>query len=384
MHTLGDLKIALVHDELTRRGGAEVVFEELLKIFPTADVYALYAGRPQITINGITRPIHTTFLQKWPAWWRVHPSRLLPFLPYAAEQLDFAKYDVVISSASAFAKGIVTRSNVPHICYCHTPTRYLWDATHELLDRVSWIAKWPTRLLLHYLRLVDFAAAQRVDVFWANSRYTQQRIAAYYRRSSSVIYPPIDTAFFTPGILSNRIDNDRRPFLMVGRLTPSKYFEQAILVCKKLKLPLTIIGQGPLEHHLKHIAGPRTQFIPRASREELRTAYRNARAYIQIAREDFGMATAEALACGTPVIAFGEGGVEEIVTNGVHGILYNEQRSEALAEAIRQFLLKEQLFTPEKLQAQASRFNTQRFHEDITGQLTKVLSHWRPLPKPVH
>ncbi len=377
MPNLGDLKIALIHDELIRRGGAEVVFEEMIRLFPQADIYSLYAGRPQITVDEQTHFIHTSFLQTWPRWWREHPSRILPFLPHAAEQMDFSQYDIVLSSSSAFAKGIVTRSHIPHICYCHTPTRYLWDSTHQLLDRLSFMTRWPTRLLLHYLRLVDFAAAQRVDAFLANSLYTQQRISAYYRRTSIVIYPPINTDFYTPGILSNRPEPTKRHFIIVGRLSPNKHIEQAIAVCEKLQLPLIIIGTGPERYRLAKLAGKYTSFTGKVSAEELRTHYRNARALIQISREDFGLATGEALACGLPVIAFGEGGVKEIVSHQVHGILYPEQRGEALAEGIRQFLLRERTFAPLELQRQAGRFTTNRFREALQKHVRHTLQTWQ-------
>lgn len=337
----GEPKIALLHDELVRRGGAEVVFEELIEIFPQADVYALYAGTPRMTINSREYRIKTSFLQRWPRWFRRHPSRLLPLLPQAAEQFDLSHYDIVLSSSSGFAKAIVTRSNIPHICYCHTPTRYLWDDTQAAIARRPRGTRIIGRLLLHYLRLADFAAAQRVDHFIANSQYTAQRISSYYRRGSQVIYPPIDTRFYFPDA-----KQPRKYFLCVGRPSPSKYFDHAVAVCKKLHLPLVIV------------AG-------KSSPEELRQHYRSARALLQPGMEDFGMAAAEALACGTPVIAFGGGGVREIVQDGRHGILYPNQSPEGLAEGLRQFLLIEDKFRPEQLQQQVLRFSKERFAQEI-------------------
>src|SRR3989344_1139286 len=177
--SLGDLKVALVHDELTRRGGAEIVLEELVRIFPQADLYALYAGEPKMIVDGRTYHVRTSFLQRFPLWWRRHPSRLLPLLPQAAEQFDLSTYDLVLSSASAFAKAVVTRVSVPHLCYCHTPTRYLWSDAHAALERQPAWARWPARVGMHYLRLADFAAAQRVGVYLANSGFTQARIKSY-------------------------------------------------------------------------------------------------------------------------------------------------------------------------------------------------------------
>ncbi|MEX1997051.1 MAG: glycosyltransferase [Candidatus Andersenbacteria bacterium] len=366
----GDFKLALVHDELVRRGGAEVVFEELLRMFPQADVYALYAGQTALKIAGQRREIHTSFLQKLPRWFRRHPGRVLPLLPQAAEQLDFSTYDLVISSASGFVKGIVTRAHVPHLCYCHTPTRYLWNESQAALARSPYGTQWLLRGMTHYLRLADFSAAQRVDHFLANSRYTQQRLMTFYRRESMVVYPPIATTFYTPG-RATRATNS--PFLVVSRLTPSKHVEQAIEACEKLRQPLIIIGQGREARRLQKMAGKETRFITSVSRKALRDYYRRARALLQPGIEDFGMATAEAQACGTPVIAYNVGGVREIVAHRVTGYLYTHQRVEALAEALRRCVTGE-IFRAEDCQRQSLRFSTRNFQAGIRGAVEKILS----------
>lgn len=363
----GGLKVALVHDELTRRGGAEVVLEELLRIFPQADVYALYAGEELITVDGKDFRVRTSFLQRWPKWFRRHPARLLPLLPHAAEQFDLSDYDLVISSASGFAKSIVTRVNVPHLCYCHTPTRYLWDTTHEVLARQRWLWRGPGAVLLHYLRLADFTASQRVDVFLANSQYTQRRIGSYYRRTSTVVYPPVDTDFYTPG------PSSRSYFLVVGRLTATKCYEQAVAVCEKLELPLVVIGKGDYLPRLKKLANKRTRFVGGVSPEQLRDYLRGARALLQPGREDFGMATAEALSCGTPVIALGLGGAEEVVKHNVTGILYSVAMEEALAEAMRQFLHREKKFAAAVLRQSVLRFSRACFAAAIEQQAEQVI-----------
>jgi glycosyltransferase involved in cell wall biosynthesis len=351
--------MALVHDELTRRGGAEVVFEELAELFPQADLFTLYAGRAQMRVAEALRPVRTSFLQRLPTWFRRHPGRLLPLLSYAAEQFDFANYEVVISSASGFAKAIITRSLVPHICYCHTPTRYLWDDAATAWRQAPPGAKWAARLLLHYLRLIDYAAAARVTIFIANSEYTQARIAKYYRRQSEVIYPPVKTDFFTPA------STTKKYFLAVGRLTPSKNFEQAIRVCEKLELPLIIVGSGREEWRLKHLAGKHTRFTGAVTDKELRQLYRGAQALLQPGIEDFGLASAEALACGTPVIACGEGGSREIVSSSQLGILYQGATEEALGEGIGRFLRSGRRYSPEILQKSTLRFSTASFRHNI-------------------
>lgn len=367
---LSRLRIALVHDELTRRGGAERVFEEMVRLMPNVDVYALYAGYPRLTVSGRTYFIQTTFLQRFPAWFRRHPKRILPLLPYAAEQIDLSQYDLVISSSSGFAKGIVTRANIPHICYCHAPTRYVWDARNIVLSQSSFFAKLPGMALLHWLRLTDYAAAQRVDHWLANSRWTQERIATYYRRPSNIIYPPIDTTFFVPP--SGR--REKKYFLCVGRISPAKHFEQAITVCEKLNLPLVIVGEGMNLKHLRRKAGKRTTFAGRVTREKLREYYRGARALLQPAEEDFGMASAEALACGTPVVALSRGGAAEVVRHAETGILYQQGTVESLAEAIRQFLLYEDFFRPETCQQSVLKFSYPRFASEFISAISDVIA----------
>ena len=369
---LTDLRVAIVHDELTRRGGAEAVLEELIRMLPQADVYALYAGRPRITVDNTTYPVHTTFLQRLPRWFRRHPARVLGFLPYAAEQIDLSNYDLVLSSASAFAKGVVTRSNVPHVSYCHTPTRYAWDTSHQVLARTPRWQRPFGKLLLHFIRLSDYAAAQRVDHFIANSQWTSERIATYYHNHDSpVVYPPIDTAFFTP---SPSKPPRRSGFVCVGRLTPSKQFDQAITVCEKLGLPLTIVGTGHDTRRLEKLAGPNTQFVGKVDREQLRELYRGAQALIQPGEEDFGMATAEALACGTPVIAYGVGGAAEVVRHNETGILYKQPTVEALAEALRNFLAEPQKFPSGILQQSVMRFSVRQFRRGIERELVNAIT----------
>ncbi|PIT97829.1 MAG: glycosyl transferase [Candidatus Andersenbacteria bacterium CG10_big_fil_rev_8_21_14_0_10_54_11] len=377
MSTLGDRskagphyepRIALVHDELTRRGGAEMVFEQLAALYPSADLYSLYAGTPLLRSGDMLRVVHTSFLQSLPLWFRRHPSRLLPLLPQAAEQFDLSEYDAVISSASGFAKGIVTRVGVPHICYCHAPTRYLWDAAHAVLHGRALPLRLGGSAVQHVLRLFDYSAAQRVDYFIANSRYTQERILRYYRRESTVIYPPIVTSFFTPG-RGERGDY----FLCVGRLSPAKRFDQAIRVCSKLGLPLVIAGTGAKLEALRRLGGGHVRFTGRTSSHDLRELLRGARALLQPGIEDFGMATAEALACGTPVIAVGRGGVREIVRPRESGLLYPDPQEEALAEALRQFLMEQPVFPRERLQQSVLKFTAARFKTEITAFTSRVM-----------
>lgn len=385
--SLGELRIAIVHDELTRRGGAEVVLEELLRVFPQAHVYALYVGsQTRLSVDGKTYRVRTSSLQRWPAWFRRHPGRLLPFLAQAAEQLDLSDYDVVLSSASAFAKAIVTRAHVPHVCYCHTPTRYLWEGDPFINNGQRRGLRWPGRALLHYLRLADYTSAQRVDSFIANSQYTAERINKYYRRESRVVFPPVDISYFTPGKRQAAYGRRTMPFLCVGRLTASKQFDQAIAACEKMHVPLRIVGVGQDVARLKKGAGRQTKFLGRVSPDRLRDLYRTSRALLQPGTEDFGLASAEAHACGLPVIAFGQGGVHEIVQQGETGWLYAHQRVEALAEAVRRFAEIEQTLIPETMQHHILKFSRQQFRRGMEQAITDALvvttpRHTTPLLK---
>jgi glycosyltransferase involved in cell wall biosynthesis len=375
-----DRRVAIVHDEFTRRGGAEIVVENIIRLIPQATIFALYAGQPKIVVDGQERDINCTFLQKFPLWFRRHPRRLLLLLPHAVEQFDLATFGVVISSASGLCKGVITRVDVPHLCYCHTPTRYLWDATHDAV-KLAWPGtRWLARLVFHYLRIVDYAAAQRVDFFVANSQFTQQRIATYYGRNSDVIYPPIDTAFFTPSPAENKnqLPRNEQYFLCVGRCNASKKFDQVIKVMRKLNYPLVIIGRGGAQKQWRKIAGKKTRFINQVSREELRRYYRQAKALVQPGIEDFGMATAESLACGTPVIAMAEGGAKEIVRHRETGVLYEDGSEESLAEAVRMFNQLEKHFKRELLQYSVLRFNQQNWEKAMEKKIQALLDGKSP------
>ena len=375
MINFSDRRIAVVHDEFTRRGGAEIVVEELIRLVPQASIFALYAGKPLISVDGNTKTISCSFLQRLPVWFRKHPSRLLPLLPQAVEQFDLADFDLVISSASGLCKGVITRVDVPHLCYCHAPTRYLWDSTHEALNRAWPGTRWLARLAFHYLRIVDFAAAQRVDCFLANSKYTQQRIATYYGRQSEVVYPPVDTAFFTPSTEENKYQLKRndRYFLCVGRLNASKHFDQVVRVMGKLDYPLVVVGRGPERHKWRQMAGNNTIFVSQIDRISLRKYYRQARALVQPGVEDFGMATAECLACGTPVIALNKGGAAEIVKHGETGILYDDQSEEGLAEAVRQFNQREKGYSRERLQQSVLNFSRRHWQAKLLNKIRTMI-----------
>jgi glycosyltransferase involved in cell wall biosynthesis len=237
------------------------------------------------------------------------------------------------------------------------------------------VVKWLARLAFHYLRIADFAAAQRVDRFVANSEYTKSRINSYYRRESEVIYPPIDIAFYTPSASENKysLEKKDRYFLCVGRLTSTKYFDQAVRVMSKLGLSLVVVGRGRNRKILQKSASGKIRIIEReVTKKELRSYYRRARALLQTGVEDFGMASVESMACGTPVVALGRGGIKEIVEDGATGVLYEDPSDEALADAIRRFLVLEKRFERHLLQSSVLKFGRKGWQEKMINVVEKL------------
>ena len=354
------MKVALVHEFLTQYGGAERVLEELHKIFPNAPVYTLVydKGRSRGRFEGWN--IKTSFLQHLP-FANKHYKWFLALMPWATESFKFDGFDLVISDSSAFAKGILVPKNIPHICYCHTPTRYLWQMEDEYIStqKIPWWTKILARPVLSMQRKWDFKAAQRVTRFIANSHEVAGRIKKYYSRDSEVIYPPVRTDFFTPLVDQKRGDC----FLAAGRLEPYKRLDLVLQACSKLNLPLKVAGTGTVSQDLKSLAGPQTEFLGWISDEQLRDLYRHARAFIFPALEDAGMMVVEAMACGTPVIAFGQGGAVEFVEHGKHGILFTSQSVDSLSQALKGF--ERMKFDPNILRARAEEFGVEVFRNTL-------------------
>jgi len=335
---------ALVHDWLTGMRGGENVLAAIGSLFPEAPIYTLLhvPGSVEATIEA--HPIITSFLGRAPGIAR-HYRRYLPLFPAAIEDLDLAGYELVVSSSHCVAKGVIPDPGSYHICYCHTPMRYAWDQEHAYFPRRRGIGARIRGLALSALRTWDVASAARVDLFVANSRFVAQRIRRYYGREAEVLPPPVDTDFFTlPG--PGEVPPEDLPApageycLAVSALAPYKRLDLAIAACRQLDLPLVVVGTGPEWSRLRQLAGPRTHWLGRVDRERLRTLFQNALCLLQPGTEDFGIAPVEALACGTPVVALGRGGVLDIVEDGVHGVLYRHEPGrqdgevEALSEAI--------------------------------------------------
>ncbi len=355
-------RVALVHDWLTGMRGGEQVLLAIARLFPEAPIYTLLHIPGSVSPELESHPIRTSFLQRVPGI-RRHYRRCLPFFPAAVEDFDLAGYDLVISSSHCAAKGVVPPPGAYHLCYCHTPMRYAWDQEHAYFPRRTGLAARLRGLILTALRAWDVAASARVDRFLANSRFVARRIARYYRREAEVLHPPVDTAFFTPG------PGEPGDYcLAVSALAPYKRLDQAIAACEGAGLELRIVGDGPERRALEGLAGPRTRLLGRVDPERLRALYRGARCLLQPGVEDFGIASVEALACGTPVVALAEGGVLDAVVDGEHGVLYGGGRTVgSLPEAIDKAL--EIRFNLDVLRSQAESFSTMQFTERFRSLL---------------
>ena len=365
------MKIALVHDHLIQEGGAERVLQVLGEIWPQAPIYTLLYDTEKLGPLFGNKEVKTSFLQQWPGALK-HYQWFLPLMPTATESHDLMDYDVVISSCSAMAKGIITRSNTLHLCYCHTPTRYLWSDTHRYVEEIKYnrIVKKMIPMVLTKLRGWDQLAAQRVDTFIANSKNVSDRIKKYYRRDSLIIHPPVTTDEFQ---IAPKIE---RYFLTGGRLVAYKRFDIAISAFNRLGIPLKIFGTGPEETKLRQLAKPNIEFVGKVSQEQLAKLYSQATAFVHPQIEDFGITAVESMAAGRPVIAFAAGGACETVVEKKTGKFFDEQTWEALADTIVRF--KPEDYNPLEIKAYAEQFGIQRFETEMKNlvetELEKIKS----------
>lgn len=369
MNWPNDLKVALAHDWLTNLGGGERVLLQLHHLFPDAPIYtSVFAPEKLPEFNGLD--VRTSFLQHWPLANKKH--QLFPTLRTEAfESFDFSGYDLVISSSSAEAKGIITNPSTIHISYLHTPTRYYWSGYHNYMAHpgfgaLSPIIRWTMPRLVSKMREWDFAAAQRPDYLLANSNYVAARVEKYYRRPAEVIYPPVEIARFD----STQSKDDY--FLVVSRLIPYKQVDLAIQACNKLKRRLLIAGDGTEREKLEKLAGPTVKFLGRVSDQEVSDLLAKAAAFIFTPEEDFGIAPVEAMASGCPVIAYGKGGALESVVAAQTGVFFNEPTVESLVQAINRFDAME--FDTKKLRARAEQFSNERFRKEVAAFAQKALA----------
>jgi glycosyltransferase involved in cell wall biosynthesis len=356
------MKVALVHEWLTSHAGSEKVVEQILQLYPQADLFSLVDFLPTDLRHIIQhKPVTTSFLQGWPGA-KQHFRAYLPLMPLAIEQFDLAEYDLVISSNHAVAKGVLTGPHQLHISYVHTPIRYAWDLQHQYLAQAGLtrgLKSGLTRLILHYLRLWDSTSAQRVDRFVANSNFIATRLWKTYRRPATVIYPPVDIERF-------QWDCPRDNFyLVVSRFVPYKRVDLVVEAFNQLKLPLVVIGDGPQNAQIRALAQPNIQLLGKQSDSVVANYLQRCKAFVFAAEEDFGITPVEAQAAGAPVIAFGRGGVTETVIHGQTGIWFETQTVDALVHAVKTFEAEMYQFESRRLRQNAERFSVQCFQNSF-------------------
>lgn len=367
------MKVALIHDYLAQDGGAERVLKALHELWPEAPIFVLFHDSKKIPyFNDAT--IKQSWLGKMP-FVSSHFQWYLPWMPHATEQYNLKDFDVVISSTSAFAKGVIIYPHTLHISYCHTPTRYLWSDTHDYVAELHYnrFVKALLPPIIHRLRLWDQMSAHRVDHFIANSKTVEHRIQKYYRRGSTVIYPPVDTNIFS---ISPTIENY---FVAGGRLVPYKRLDLVIQVFNRLKYHLKIFGIGPELKKLQRLAKPHIEFLGRITDEEKAELLAKAQAFIHPQLEDAGVTPLESLASGRPVIAYSAGGAAETVVHGETGILFTKQTWESLLNAVLHF--KSETWNSEHIRDEAQKFNTPHFKQTIKRY---VEDHFEEFKKGLH
>lgn len=356
-------KTAIVHDWFCNMGGGDKVAEMFLKIMPESPVYTACYLEKSLTTVLKTAVIKTSFLQKLLNQKKDNHQKFLPLMPAAFESFDLNGYDIVLSSSSCCAKGVITGPGTLHICYCHTPMRYAWEFFGEYTDGMKPLKRRLIGYVMNYIRIWDVVSANRVNFFIANSQNVADRIWKHYRRKAAVIYPPIDTDYFTPG------SEDGYFYLCVSRLVKYKRVDLAVLACSRLKVPLIVIGQGAEYEHPRKIAGPTVCLMERQPDDVIREYYRKCKAFLFPGEEDFGMTPLEAQACGRPVIAYGKGGALETVIDGQTGTFFAKQTVESLIEGIKR--LEEMKIEKDDCRRNAERFSARIFEDRMRREIER-------------
>jgi len=379
----GPLRVAIVHYWFVANGGGERVVEALAEMFPQADLYCLFAELATMTPRLRRHRLTTSFLQRIPGGRRWY-KQLLPLHPLAIEQFNLSEYDLILSSESGPAKGILPPSDACHICYCHSPMRYLWDQYPLYRRAMRPLAGSVFALTAHYLRMWDLATADRVDYFVANSHNVARRIRKHYRRDAAVIYPPVDVS---AGYLSEQTDEY---YLIVSRLIDYKRVDLAIEACNRLNRPLWVVGDGDQYKYLRKLAGPSIKFLGRLDDEAVRENYAHCRALLFPGEEDLGIVPVEAQAFGRPVVAYGRGGVLETVRGSMTGdlsnveastgIFFGEQTIESVVQALEFFESVESRFSSTFIRDSVERFDVSRFKSEMSEFINQSLE--RRIPRP--
>jgi len=354
------MKVALVHDWLYVDGGAEKVLSAFLEIYPDADIFSLVDFLPDDKRERLLnkKRATTSFIQKLP-FSKKYFKHYLPLFPIAVEQFDLTKYDLVISSSYAVAKGVLTPPSSVHISYCHSPVRYAWDMYHTYIKEhdIKGIKALFIKYVLHKIRIWDIISSNRVDYFIANSNFVKKRIDKFYKREAEVIHPFVDTDKFC-------LETKKEDFyLTASRLVPYKKIKLIVEAFNKSGKKLVVIGEGEEYKEIKNIAKSNIKVLGYREDDVLIEYMQRAKAFVYAALEDFGIVPLEAMACGTPVICYGKGGVKESVVDGKTGVFFFEQNSEALNEAIKKF--EDMRFDPVFISKHALSFSKERFKKQI-------------------
>ena len=358
MGIISKKRVALIHYWLVGMRGGERVLERIARLYPQADIFTHVLNPDAVSAELRQRRIHTSFVARLPLA-RRHYQSYLPLMPLALEQLDLRGYDLVISSESGPAKGVIAAPDALHVCYCHSPMRYLWDQYPGYRERTGFVRRTAMPLLSHYLRNWDTASASRVDSFLANSRFIQSRIRRAWGRDSQVIHPPV------PVELYRRSDTVGESYLWVGQLIAYKRPDLAVDAFTRLGLPLLMVGDGPMAADLKRRAGPTIRFAANLPFDALRQAYAEAKALIFTAEEDFGIVPVEANAAGRPVLAYGRAGVLDSIVEDETGLFFPEQSVEALIDAVERLEQWLPRFDPSVAIANVQRFSADRFDREF-------------------
>lgn len=360
---LADRRTLLIHYWLVSTRGGEAVLAEVARLFPNADILT-HVRDKAITreVLGETRPVRTTWVGKLPGVTHYYKS-LLSLMMLALEQEDLSSYDLIVSFESGPSRQIVRPARAVHVCYCHTPMRYVWDMRTEYRKRLPFLARLLWDCQLSWLRQHDIASLPEVDGFIANSRNVQERIWKHYRREARVVYPPVDVSFFNGFMSRSRQDY----FVYVGQLDDYKRPHELLQLYDAGLRPIRVVGAGPRARQMRARVGLRDiQFLGRLDREAMATVMGSSRALLFPGDEDFGIVPVEALATGTPVVGLRKGGILETVVDGVSGVLYDEGGWEVAA---RRFLELEGYFEHSALQQRAARFSRERFQQEFVETL---------------
>ncbi len=369
--SFSDAKVALVFDWMTNPGGAEKVNLVLHKMFPEATIFTSVFNHEKV--KGFENAkIKTSFIQKMPFAKTKH-QLYLSMMPHAYELFDLSDYDIVISSSHSCAKGIITKPETLHICYCHTPMRYAWDNWHEYINqyKMNRVLKHIGKKRIHKIRMWDRLSAERVDYFIANSNTTKKRIEKYYNKMSTVIHPMINKKDY-------KISNETGGyFLAVGRLIPYKKFDLIVDTFNKTGLPLKIAGTGIMEEDLRSRAKENIEFLGYVNDKKLQILYRECEALIFPQIEDFGIIPLEAMASGRPVIALGKGGALDSVIENETGVFFKKQTPIQLKRAVEKYMSQKDEFDPETIRAHAEKFDEKEFRKKFKKYLGEKWDHWK-------